>query len=101
MNLAAANVLSLWFPRRLEFGSFRGQRTSWSCALAYLAINSFVLGIAVTVFLVARYGGQLWLAAVLFLILCVPAALAYVATLNLAGRIALSRRASLVTELCH
>ena len=101
MNLAAANVLSLWFPRRLEFGSFRGQRTSWSCALAYLAINSFVLGIAVTVFLVARYGGQLWLAAVLFLILCVPAALAYVATLNLASRIALSRRASLVTELCH
>jgi len=101
MNLAAANVLSLWFPRRLEFGSFRGQRTSWVNAVAYLAINVFLLGTALAIFLVARHAGQLWLATVLFLILCTPAALAYGATLNLSNRIALNRRAILLAELCR
>jgi ABC-2 type transport system permease protein len=101
MNLAAANVLSLWFPRRLEFGSFRGQRTSWVNAVAYLAINVFLLGTALAIFLVARHAGQLWLATVLFLILCAPAALAYGATLNLSNRIALNRRAILLAELCR
>jgi len=101
MNLAAANVLSVWFPRRLEFGSFRGPRTSWASAFAYLAINLFLIGIAVAIFIVARHAEQPRLAAILFLILCAPAALAYVATLNLSSRIALNRRAILVAELCR
>ena len=101
MNLAAANVLSIWFPRRLEFGSFRGQRTSWASALVYLTVNLLLSGIAVGIFLVTRHAGQLWLAASLFLVLSAPAALAYVATLHLSSKIALNRRAIFVAELCR
>jgi ABC-2 type transport system permease protein len=101
MTYTVGNPLSLCFPRRLQFGSMRAQQASGLAALASVGAQFLLVGIVATVYLLARHWGRLWLAAVLFLLLCVPATLAYLGTLNLSNRMAMSRRTVLTEELCH
>jgi len=101
VNLSAGNLLSLYRPRRIEFGSMRRQQASGLTVLIGLGIQlaSFIL--ITLVFLVTYFFGGTWLALLVFLVLAGAAAQLYRTVLDHCTRIALDRREFLTAELCR
>ncbi|HEV2491767.1 MAG TPA: hypothetical protein VG204_01700 [Terriglobia bacterium] len=100
-NFAAGNILSLYFPRRLEFGAFRGQRNAGITVFASLVIQGFVLGLAGLIFFLMRLGQYRWLALLVFVVLASAATKLYLWALDRCNQIALARREVLTDELCR
>jgi hypothetical protein len=100
MNLAAGNLLSLYSPKKTEFGTFGRQRASQTTVLASFAIQIIVFGIAAAVLLVARYYQHDWLAIAMFMGLAAVAFAVYAFSLGRVDAIAGRRREILATELC-
>jgi ABC-2 type transport system permease protein len=99
VNLAIGNLLSITSPKKIDFGTMGRQKASGATQLAAFGSQAALFGIAAVVFLIARYFGRIWLAAVLFLILAGFAFLVYWLLLNRAERMALDRREVMITEL--
>jgi ABC-2 type transport system permease protein len=99
MNFAAGDVLSLYFPRRLEFGAFRGQRNAGVTVFASMVIQGFVMLLGGLIFFLLRYGERRWLAVLIFMALAGGAGWAYVWVLNRCDQLALDRREVLTSEL--
>jgi ABC-2 type transport system permease protein len=100
INLAAGNLLSLYSPKKIEFGTFGRQRASQMTVLASFVIQIAVFGLGGLTIFAARYYGRAWLAVVAFLGLAVVAFAVYVFVLGRVDRLALGRREVLTTELC-
>jgi uncharacterized membrane protein len=100
INLAAGNLLSLYSPKKTEFGTFGRQRASQTTVLASFAIQIFVVGIAATTLLVARYYGREWMAIAVFFALAALTFTIYMFVLTRVDRMAARRREVLTTELC-
>jgi len=100
MNLAAGNLLSLYSPKKTEFGTFGRQRASQTTVLASFAIQIVVFGVAALTLMAARYYGRDWLAVAIFLILAALAFSMYAFVLGRVDRLAGRRREVLTTELC-
>jgi ABC-2 type transport system permease protein len=100
MNLAAGNLLSLYSPKKTEFGTFGRQRASQTTVLASFAIQIAVFGIAALTLMAARYYGREWLAIAIFLCLAGLALSIYAFVLGGVDRLAGRRREVLTTELC-
>lgn len=100
VNLAAGNLLSLYSPKKTEFGTFGRQRASQTTVLASFAIQGVVFGVAATNLLLARNYGQQWLAVAGFFALSVLAFAFYFFVLKRLDRLARRRREVLTTELC-
>jgi ABC-2 type transport system permease protein len=101
MNFAVGNVLSLYSPKRLDFSKFGGQRSSQMTALIGLLLQLLVVGVGVTVFSMARYFGNSWIAALLLLVLAGVSLSVYGMILKRVDRLALERRETLIAELCR
>lgn len=99
VNLAVGNLLSITSPKKIDFGTMGRQKASGATQLAAFGSQAALFGIAAVVFLIARYFGRIWLAAILFLILAGFAFLIYWLLLNRAERMALDRREVMITEL--
>jgi ABC-2 type transport system permease protein len=100
MNLAAGNLLSLYSPKKTEFGTFGRQRASQLTVLASFVIQAVVFGIAgLTIFAARSYGRPL-LAVAMFVGLAAVAMAVYFFVLGQVDRLALRRREVLTTELC-
>jgi VIT1/CCC1 family predicted Fe2+/Mn2+ transporter len=100
VNLAAGNLLSLYSPKKTEFGTFGRQRASQTTVLASFAIQGLVFGIAAMTLLTARHYQRQWLAVVAFFILAALALAVYFFVLTRLDRLARRRREVLTTELC-
>lgn len=100
-NFAAGDMLSLYFPRRLEFGAFRGQRNAGVTVFASLLIQGFVLGLSGLIFLLVRLSHYRWLALLVFVLLASAVAKLYLWALDRCNQIALARREVLTDELCR
>ncbi|MGC2197273.1 MAG: hypothetical protein WA628_21540 [Terriglobales bacterium] len=100
INLAAGNLLSLYSPKKIEFGTFGRQRASQMTVLASFVIQIAVFGVAGLTMFAARYYRQQWLGVVIFLGLAAVALGVYVFVLGRVDRVALARREVLTTELC-
>jgi VIT1/CCC1 family predicted Fe2+/Mn2+ transporter len=100
VNLAAGNLLSLYSPKKTEFGTFGRQRASQTTVLASFAIQGLVFGVAAIVLLTARHYQRQWLAAVAFLVLAGLGLAIYFFVLGRVDRVARRRREVLATELC-
>jgi ABC-2 type transport system permease protein len=101
LNLTAGNLLSIYTPKKIDYGALGKQRASTTTVLASLGIQAAVFGLAAVTLLVARAFGRVWIAAVIFLILAGLASIGYVLVLNRADRIALDRRDTILAELCR
>ena len=101
LNLTAGNLLSIYTPKKIDYGAFGKQRASTSTVFASLGIQFAVFGLAAVTLVFARAFGRIWLAAVIFLILAVVAAIAYSVVLERVDRIALDRRDAILAELCR
>lgn len=101
INLAAGNLLSLYSPKRVDFGTFGRQRASQVTVLLSLMIQAIVIGCCVLTFVIAREMQRPGLAILIFLVLAVLSLAFYVLSLSRADIVAQERREILVTELCR
>jgi ABC-2 type transport system permease protein len=101
VNLAAGNLLSIYSPKRVDFGTFGRQRASQITVLLSLAVQAVVIGCSVVTFVVAGSTHRPWMALPIFLLLAAGALLFYLWTLQQAERMAADRREILIAELCR
>ena len=99
VNLSVGNLLSIYSPKKIDFGTFGRQKASGATQLAAFGSQAALFAIAAIVFFTARYFGQIWIAAVLFLILAAVAFVVYWLLLNRAEKMALDRREIMIAEL--
>ncbi|MGA7918268.1 MAG: hypothetical protein WCA38_01270 [Candidatus Acidiferrales bacterium] len=100
VNLTAGNLLSIYTPKKIDFGTFGRQRASGATAFASLGIQAVVTGLCALAILTARAYDRIWLAAVVFVVLASIAGIIYIVVSGRIDTIALKRREVVITELC-
>ena len=98
---ALGNLLSIYSPKKLDWGTFGRQRASRTTVLASFGIQFGIVGLGTIVFLLARHYGSFWLATPVFLALSVLSFTGYALVLERIDRMALDRRETLISELCR
>jgi ABC-2 type transport system permease protein len=101
VNFSAGNLLSLYSPKKLDYSKFGRQRPSQMTTLISLGVQFVVIGLGAAAFWLARYYANFWIATGVLLGLAAVALSAYVTILNRIDRLALTRRETLVAELCR
>jgi ABC-2 type transport system permease protein len=99
VNFAAGNMLSMYTPKKIDYGTFGRQRASGTTAVASLAIQAATVGLCALALLAARASGRIWVASLAFLILIGVAAVGYSMVLSRADTVALKRRETMISEL--
>ncbi len=100
INLAAGNLLSLYSPKKTEFGTFGRQRASQTTVLASFAMQAVVFGIAGLAMFAVLESPRQGLAVLIFLLLDVMAVLIYFFVLARVDALAARRGEMLASELC-
>ncbi|HEX8926877.1 MAG TPA: hypothetical protein VF786_13850 [Terriglobales bacterium] len=98
-NFAAGNVLSFYFPRKVDYARMNRRQASMAAGLAALGVQLVVFGITIPLFLVMERFLELWLGVIIFAALNVGAALLYRAVLRQLDGLALRKQDELVAEL--
>ncbi len=101
VNFTVGNLLSLYSPKKLDFSTFGRQRASQVTVLASLGVQIVIVGIGVSVFVIANHYGTFWIATLTFLGLATISSSLYGLTLRRIDHIALERRETLIAELCR
>jgi ABC-2 type transport system permease protein len=96
-----ANWSSLSFPRKLEFGSMRGQRAGGVSIWVALGAQVVLGGISLLIFLLGRWTGNHWLPAEAFAALAVASIGGYFASLDALGELAEEKKETLIEALCR
>jgi len=99
VNLSVGNLLSLYTPKKFDFGTFGKQRAANTTAFASLGVQAVVFGIASIVFVLAFFLHRIWIATLVLLALAVVAFVCYGIVLGKVDGIALARRETLISEL--
>jgi ABC-2 type transport system permease protein len=101
LNFALGNVLSIYFPKKVDYAVFGRQRASETTILISLGAQLTILGIgAFAVFIAHRYS-NLWAGTAVMAVLAVPSIALYFTLLGRLDGIALARRDVLTGELCR
>jgi len=101
VNFSVGNLLSIYSPKRIEYATFGRQRASQTTILLSFVVQIAVFGTGVLVFVfVPQYGGY-WPAAFTFLALAIVTWTAYGILLRRIDGMALSRRETMISELCR
>lgn len=101
LNFAAGNLLSLYAPKKRDFSTFGRQNVSQTTVLVSFGMQIVLVAVGTGIFALARWYGNLWIAALLFLILAVITIPVYVVILRRLDGIAIKRREILLAELCR
>ena len=101
LNFAAGNLLSIYSPKKRDFSTFGRQNVSQTTVLASLGIQIVIVGAGAAVFLIARLYNNLWIAALLFLVLAAISIPVYMFVLRQIDSIAIERRETMLAELCR
>jgi ABC-2 type transport system permease protein len=99
VNLAAGNLLSLYFPTKLKPGRIQRQQRSGIAVVASIGVQVFVLGLTAGLYFLSRWAGNLAWCGIGFIGLAGLAWLTYRHVLNLISGIAWKRREALLAEL--
>jgi ABC-2 type transport system permease protein len=100
VNLTAGDLMSVYTPKKIDFGALGRQRASQVTAFASLGLQAAVLGLCALAILVARAYHHIWFAAIIFVVLAAIAIAIYFVVLNRIDAIALKRREVMIAELC-
>jgi hypothetical protein len=100
-QLPIANWASLSFPRKLEFGSMRGQRNSGVSVWIMFGAQLVLAGISALVLSMARWSGNPWLPAEGFAFLAAAALGGYFASLQPLSELAEKKKEVLIEALCR
>lgn len=100
-NFAVGNILSVCYPRKLDFGAFRKKKLAGVTMLIGMVTQGILIGLGAGVFLLTKHFDRLALATPIFLAFAAVAAAAYLFSLTKVDRLALSHRETLTAELCR
>ncbi len=100
-NLIGGNLLSIFTPKKIDFGAFGRQRASTVTAFASLGIQALTIGVAAATVLIARSMGMLWISIPIFAVLAAIAAAVYALILSRVDDMAIRQRESLIEALCR
>jgi ABC-2 type transport system permease protein len=100
LNLGAGNLLSVYFPRKVDYSTFGRQRASQVSGLLSLGIQVVIFGTGALVVFISYRTGNLWFAVLAFLFLACLAVAVYQLILNKIGALVAKRREVLTAELC-
>jgi hypothetical protein len=98
-QLTIANWSSLSFPRKMEFGKFKGQRNNGMAVCIAFSVQILVAGIAAVVLLAGPWFGDPWFPAAAFVGLTIAAFGGYVASLDSLDRLAEKKKELLIDTL--
>jgi hypothetical protein len=99
-QMAVGNLLSLYFPRRFDFGKFKQRQSGMSVLLGILQ-QAVALAIAGGIYALGRWLNLLWAAALAYIVLGAAMGMVYSILLGHYDLIAAARREALTAELCH
>jgi len=99
VNLAAGNLLSIYFPKRIDYSTFGRQRAAQTTILASFGVQIVVLGTGGLTMLYSLRHGSFWPAAGIFAVLAGIALTGYWMVLQRMDGVVFSRRENLVAEL--
>ncbi len=101
-NLAVGNLISVYFPHRLEFGAFGRGRGARGMAMAVgLGSELALVGTSAVVFVIGQALDRMGLALLIFFGLSALALAGYLFSLSRTERILLAHREALAEELCR
>ncbi|MGA8035192.1 MAG: hypothetical protein WA823_19115 [Candidatus Acidiferrales bacterium] len=100
-NLAAGTLLSIFTPKKIDYGAFGRQRASTVTAFASLGVQALTIGLAAGTILIARAVGMLWIAIPAFAVLAAIAATVYTFILSRVDGMVIRQREALISELCR
>ena len=100
-QLPIANWASLSFPRKLEFGSMKGQRNSGVAVWLMFGAQIVMGAISALVLWTAKLTGNPWLAAEAFAFLAAAALGGYLASLQPLSEFAEKKKETLIEALCR
>jgi hypothetical protein len=100
-QLPVANWASLSFPRKLDFGSMRGQRNSGVSVWIMFGAQIVLAGISTLVLSTTRWSGNSWLPAEGFAFLTAVALGGYFASLQPLSELAEKKKEILIDSLCR
>lgn len=101
LNFTAGNLLSIYAPKKRDFATFGRQNASQTTVLASFGMQIVMIGVGVGVFALARLYNNLWIAAILFLILSAISIPVYIVILGQLDDLAVQKRETLIAELCR
>jgi ABC-2 type transport system permease protein len=101
INLTAGNTLSIYTPKKVDFGAFARQRASTITAFASLGVQAVTVGLAIVVFMIARAYQAVWVVIPIFMVLATIAAVVYAVVLKKTDEMAFAQRESLIAALCR
>ena len=101
LNFTAGNLLSIYAPKKRDFSTFGRQNVSQTTVLASFGVQIVTVGLGVAAFAIARLYNNLWIAALLFLMLAAFSIPLYLLVLRRLDGIALQRQEALLAELCR
>jgi ABC-2 type transport system permease protein len=100
-QFSLANWASLNFPRKLEFGSMRGQRNSGVSIWLAFGVQILLAGISSLILLTGRWTGNAWLPAETFAGLAAASIAGYFASLDALTQVAEKKKEVLIEALCR
>jgi ABC-2 type transport system permease protein len=100
-QFAIADWVSLSFPRKLEFGSMRGQRSSGVSIWVAFGVQILLAGICSLILFVGRWTNSPWLPAEAFIGLAVASVAGYFAALDALSNVAEKKKEILIETLCR
>jgi ABC-2 type transport system permease protein len=99
VNFIGGNLLSIYSPKKVDYGTFGRQRASQLTVLASFGIQIVIFGVGAATVLLSRLYGNIWIAVPVFLGLAVVAFAGYFLVLKQVDNIAPERRETLIAEL--
>ena len=100
-NFAVGNILSVCYPRKLDFGAFRRKKLAGVTMVIGMVTQGVLIGMGAGVFLLTKHFDRLALAPPIFLVFTAIAAAVYLFSLTKIDRLVQSHRETLITELCR
>lgn len=101
VNFSIGNILSICYPRRLEFGVFRQKKQAGVTIFIGLITQVILIGLGVLVFMLARFLHRPSFAIAIFIAFAAVAFVGYRISLGRVDRIVMSHRETLTAELCR
>lgn len=101
VNFLIGNLLSIYAPKKFDFGTFGRQRTANTTAFASFLVQAVVFGIVALTFVLGRFFGTMWITTLALLGLAAVAFAAYGIVLRRIDTIALKRRETVISELAR
>jgi ABC-2 type transport system permease protein len=100
-QFAIADWVSLSFPRKLEFGSLRGQRSSGVSIWVAFGVQILLAGICSLILLAGKWFNSPWLPAEAFIALAAASVGGYFAALDGLNGVAEKKKEVLIETLCR